>query len=371
MERLERLEIAGFKSIREASLELGPLNVLIGANGAGKSNLIRVFRLLNQLVNGNLQLYVGRSGGTDQLLYYGRQTTERIEIRLSFQTSETLTNGYACSLVAAAGDTLVFEKEIAFVHDQSRYPIPTEVSLGAGHSESLLRDAAKLQNGIARHSLEAIQSWQIYHFHDTSDSAKTKQTGDLDDNRFLRPDAANLAAYLYYLQEMKEAHYRNIVETIRLVAPFFDDFSLRPSPLNPGKIKLEWRERGSDAYFDASALSDGTLRFISLATLLLQPQARLPKPILLDEPELGLHPFAITLLASLLQSAAKQTQVIVATQSVTLVNQFNPQDIVVVDREDGQSVFKRLPEQAVESWLDEYGLGDLWEKNILGGRPSL
>jgi len=369
MQRLERIQIRGFKSIRELSLELGSLNVLIGANGAGKSNLIGVFRLLNQVVNGNLQLYVGRAGGADQLLHYGKQITERIKIQLSFCQNDQLTNGYICDLVTAAGDTLVFEGESASFHDQSQYPTPYSVSLGAGYSESRLQEEAN-KNRVARYTLQAIQSWQSYHFQDTSDTAKVKQNGDVDDNRFLRPDAANLAAYLYYLQERKESHYRNITEIIRLVAPYFDDFTLRPSPLNPSKIKLEWKERGSDAYFDANALSDGTLRFISLATLLMQPQARLPKTILLDEPELGLHPFAITLLASLLQSAAQHTQVIVATQSVTLVNHFNPQDIIVVERGDAQSVFKRLPAQAVESWLEEYGLGDLWEKNILGGRPS-
>ena len=212
-----------------------------------------------------------------------------------------------------------------------------------------------------------LESWQLYHFHDTSDSAKVKQTGDLEDNRFLKPDARNLAAFLYRLEKNYKDYFDNIQDAIRLVAPFFDRFNLQPSELNADKIRLEWLEKGSDSYFNASVLSDGTLRFICMVTLLLQPQ--LPSVILVDEPELGLHPSAISVLANLLQSAAKRTQVLISTQSVTLVNHFEPQDVVVVEREEGQSVFRRLDRADMTSWLDDYGLGDLWEKNVIGGRP--
>ena len=154
---------------------------------------------------------------------------------------------------------------------------------------------------------------------------------------------------------------------MRQIAPFFEEFRLAPSKLNENKIRLEWKEKGSDAYFNASSLSDGTLRFICLATLLLQPQ--LPAVVLLDEPELGLHPAAVTLLADLLGSAATRTQVIVATHSVTLVNQFEPDSVWTVDREDNQSVFRHLSQTDMSAWLNDYGLGELWEKNVLGARP--
>lgn len=377
MTKLATISVAGYKSIRNLNLDLRPLNVLIGANGAGKSNFVSVFRFLNQLISGNLQLRVGQAGGADQLLYYGSRTTERVEIELRFEVGTGLFIGYRCILVPATSDTLLFENELlfgdetAYFHDTNRYPRPYDEVMGSGHLESKLPIVAKTKGGVVRRAYEAMQSWRIYHFHDTSDTAKVKQTNDLDDNRFLRPDASNLAAYLYYLHARHPQHYRNIVETIRLAAPFFGDFTLRPNPLNLNKIKLEWRERESDAYFDAGSLSDGTLRFMSLATLLLQPVNQLPELILLDEPELGLHPYAINLLAELLRSVSEQTQVIVATQSVTLVNQFEPEDIIVVDRHDGQSVFEHLPANAIDTWLEDYGLGDLWEKNIFGGRPTL
>jgi len=219
----------------------------------------------------------------------------------------------------------------------------------------------------ARQVVNDLESYRVYHFHDTSDTAAVKGTADVEDNRVLRPQAENLAAFLYWMQQKQPDHFRNIRDTLRQIAPFFDEFRLAPSRLNEEKVRLEWKEKGSDAYFNASSLSDGTLRFLCLATLLLQPQ--LPAVVLLDEPELGLHPAAVTLLADLLSSAATRTQAIVATQSVTLVNLFEPEAVWAVDREDGQSAFRHLSQQDMSSWMDDYGLGEMWEKNILGARP--
>lgn len=365
MAKLDRITIQGYKSIKSLEdFELTSLNILIGANGAGKSNFISLFDLLHQIVSGNLKKTVALSGGADSFLYLGRQVTEGINIKLWFGD-----NGYQCRLVPSSGDDLIFIEENVFFHNKNKYKEPYVRSLATGDDESRLKKAAtEGTSNIAPFVLSATDSWRVYHFHDTSKTAKVKQTANLDDNRFLRPDASNLSAFLFYLRESKKEYYDNIVDTIKLVAPFFIDFALRPNPLNEGKIKLEWQEKGSDAYFDAHSLSDGTLRFICLATLLLQPT--MPSTILLDEPELGLHPYAITVLSELLNSVSVKTQVIVSTQSVTLVNHFSPKDIVIVEREEEQSVFKRPSSKEIESWLDDYGLGELWEKNILGGRPS-
>jgi len=369
---LERIILQRYKSIREADIALRPINVLIGANGSGKSNFISLFQFMNRVVNQGMQKYVAQAGGADQILHYGRKATERLYIELWFRKGEDLANGYKCSLIPTAEDLLVFEEEAIYFHDRKHYERPY-LSLGLDkiHDETLLINWKRGGNRVAYYVLEALRSWQLYHFHDTSESAKVKQTGDINDNLFLRPDASNLAAYLYLLQETKPEYYHNVVETVRMAAPFFGDFVLRPSPFNPEKIRLEWQERGSDVLFGPHALSDGTLRFMCLATLFLQPPDRLPATIVLDEPELGLHPFAITLLANMIRSVSQHTQVILATQSVTLVNQFSPEDILVVDRIQGESVFRHLSEEEMASWLEDYGLGDLWEKNLLGGRPAL
>jgi predicted ATPase len=371
MRTLERITIIGFKSIRELrDLEIRQLNVLVGANGAGKTNFVSLFKLLNRLISRELQLFVGESGGADPFFYFGRKVTGEIEIDLEFGQAN-LANGYHVKLAPSSKDHFVFAKEEYRFHDRVNHPSPLTYSLdtyslGQGYAESRLPEAAR-DGGPAQYVLNDLLSWKVYHFHDTSETARLKQTRDLSDNEVFRPDAANLAAFLYLLRNTYSSHYQRIVETIRLVAPFFDDFILRPTPENQNKIRLEWREKQSDDYFDASYFSDGTLRFICLATLLLQPQ--LPSLVIIDEPELGLHPYAINLLADMLHSAATKTQVIVSTQSVPLVNQFLPEDVIVVDREDNQSVFRRLKSEELEEWLEQYGLGELWEKNVIGGRP--
>ena len=354
MRTLRNLRIDGFKSIRSASIELGSLNVVIGANGSGKSNLMGVFKLLERVLSHNLQLHVASE--PDRLLHHGRKVTPSLELRFEFDQ-----RAYGFKL-RAAQSRLVFETEQVSDNGHAWYG----KSLGAGHMESVLKSAA--DSGKARaHVLKALSGLTVHHFQDASDSAPAKQMANLADLRTLRADGANLAPYLYSLQERNPVAFRQVEEHVRLVAPFFDRFVLEPSPLHEDKIKLEWKQKRSDAYFDGYSLSDGTLRFICLAALLLQPAP--PALILLDEPELGLHPYAIHILAGMLEAVSRRSQVLLATQSVTLLNQFAPADVLVAENEAGSTTFRRLDETALAQWLAGYSLGELWEKNVLGGRP--
>ena len=363
MRTLQRLKVTNFKSIREQELQLQPLNVFIGGNGAGKSNLISVFTLLKAIVDRNLANYTQKRGGADTLLYHGRKRSPEMEIEVEFGEGET-SNGYTVRLAGTDEDTLFIANETASYWNKKSYSRPYTFHVSSGERESNLRNA---NHQCPKQILTDLEKYRVHHFHDTSETAKVKGVAEVDDNRYLQPQAENLAAFLYYLQQRKQRHFSLIEDTVRHMVPFFGRFQLAPSKLNPSRIRLEWQEQGSDAYFNASSLSDGTLRFICLATLLLQPD--LPSLVLLDEPELGLHPAAITLLAAMLHSASQKTQVIVATQSVTLVNQFSPETLWTVDREDGQSVFRQLETADKTNWLEEYALGDLWEKNLLGARP--
>ncbi len=260
-----------------------------------------------------------------------------------------------------------------------------DLNINAGHFESLTAESQGLLQGLIpnnneavqglltssyRHRVSAMSSWKLYHFHDTGDSAMVKQRHGISDNRYLRQDASNLAAFLYLLKHHFPIYYQRIVKTIQLIAPFFGDFDLHPQLDNAEQIELEWTEKNADIPFKAYHLSDGTLRFICLATLLLQPEEYIPDLILIDEPELGLHPYAIKVLASLLKTASKTKQIIISTQSIALLDEFEPEDVIVADRAEGWAHLQRLDTKALPDWLDKYSLGELWQKNMLAGRPS-
>lgn len=356
--QISRLVLRGYKSIADCDITLGRLNVLIGANGAGKSNFIGFFRLINRILDQQLQLMVGQAGGPDALLRYGRKKTEEIRAELYFGN-----NGYRFTLKPTLDNRLMFAHEALWWNEHGDWRPQS------GHFETYA-ETQKKHTRIYDFVVPAMRSWRLYHFHDTSQSALVKQVHGINDNIYLRDDARNLAAFLYRLKDHHEPHYRRIVKAIQLVAPFFGDFHLRPSVDNPDKLQLEWTEVGQDVPFTASALSDGTLRFICLATVLLQPEQFMPATIIIDEPELGLHPFAITVLGGLMKSAAETHQLIVSTQSVELVSEFDVGDLIVVDKQADASVFRRPDVETLREWLADYSLGELWKKNLLGGRPT-
>ena len=365
MLELDYITIKGFKSIASIEkLRLGAMNVLIGPNGSGKSNFIGAFSFMNAIRSGGLQDYVIRAGGADKVLHFGSRETDEVYIDISFQDG---INRYEITLQSAGADELVPGAEHAYFWDKSRYPRPYEISVDrAGKEAGISSPEARRVVGYVR---DHLNRWKLYHFHDTSSNSPMKKTADVNDNRHLRPDGSNLAAFLYMLSREHQDSYNLITHTVRQVAPFFYGFQLEPQLLNPNKILLEWRHAGTDAYFDASSLSDGTLRFMVLAALFLQPESFRPSVILVDEPELGMHPYAITLLASLMKQAAVETQVIVSTQSSLLLDHFEPEDVLVAERVDGGTQLDRLNLSKLEPWLEEYSLGQLWEKNELGGRP--
>ena len=284
-------------------------------------------------------------------------------------------NGYEFELKPTVDNRFIFNREETFFRGNVG---PIKTPLNSGDFESKLKTAVQdgPQKNIADYVYSAISSWVVYHFHDTSDTAAIRRQGTIRDNEKLRPDAANLASFLWMLKQEHESVYEMICETVQLVTPFFSDFLLRPRKNNGDEvILLEWRQKNSDYPFHPSQLSDGTLRFMALATALLQPNP--PATILLDEPELGLHPYALNILAGLIKQAAVRvwarsgTQLIISTQSADLVDSFLPENIVVVDRQSGESRFRRLTAEELGDWLvNEYSLGELWQKNVYGGSPA-
>jgi predicted ATPase len=354
---ITKIEIEGYKSIGEMAIFLRPINILLGGNGVGKSNFVSLFSLIRNIYNKNLQNYIKTKGGADSFLYFGKKQTSEINLTITFDS----TNEFAVTL-AEAQDTL-FIKSIGTSFN----------SYGTWHRKEFEANVyesnfANINQSQAFYVNKRLVEFEVYHFHDTGDKSPMKGLGDLHDNTQLRRDGSNIAAFLYFLKEREPKHFKRIEMTIQSIAPFFEHFILQPAKLNENKIQLEWKEKGfPDYYFNGYHLSDGTLRFICLATLLMQPNP--PKTIIIDEPELGLHPVAINKLAALVRKASEKTQVIMSTQSINLIDNFDPEDIIVADRDKEGTVFQRLASEELKTWLETYSLSDLWGKNIIGAQP--
>ncbi|MEO5346216.1 MAG: AAA family ATPase [Magnetococcus sp. YQC-9] len=370
---ISTLSIQGFKSIRQLDkLELRPLNVLIGPNGAGKSNFISFFRMLSELIEGRLQFWVHKQGGADRIVWFGVKQSPQLSFKICFGL-----NDYQVKLESTVEGEFVFNFEI-FTHSSTFEKALSHQN--SGHKESTTigyllslksKNTTSNKNKIIDTCCNTLTGWKTFHFHDTGETAGMRRFGSLHDQTSLRPDGSNLAAYLWQLREFHPDVYTMIRKTVTLATPFFDDFVLNPRQLPTGEeqIQLLWRQKGSDYPFWPSQLSDGTLRFICLVTALSQPNLTPSTTILIDEPELGLHPYAITLLGALLRKASKRMQVIVATQSVHLIDEFSIDDLLIVEREEGNTEFRRHTAESFATWLESYTVGDLWMKNLLGGRP--
>lgn len=354
MSSVRHLTVRGFKSIAALErFELGPLNVLIGPNGAGKSNFLDFFRMMGAMANRRFQLFVAQADGPDAMLHQGREHTPEMEIELGLGD---LT--YRAEF-ATVGKRLVFSRE--------------ETSwgwVGSGHYESELERFDRTEfGGIARFLREAMAQWRVYHFHNTAINSGVRQAQPVRDNLQLHADGSNLAPVLRFIRERHPQDYRQVLAAVRQAAPFIDEFHYREDPGE--RVELEWLQRDIDSgrVWGPRQLSDGTIRFICLATVLLQPVHMQPPTILIDEPELGLHPAAVSILAAYLDRASEARQVIVSTQSVDLLSEMQPDHVIVVERCDGASVFRRPDWEQLSEWLKDHSLGDLWLMNTIGGRP--
>lgn len=362
---LDWITIEGLKSIRSLrQLEIRPINVLIGANGSGKSNLVAAFALLHALASGRLHHHVHRFGGADRFLHSVAERANEIALGVSFGEGR---EQYRIVLEPGAADDLRVASEVVYSGkgtDSAGSNAEPLVPNGreAGISAPDLREAAL---EVRR----CLDSWRVYHFHNTSEFAPLRKTANVHDRHALRADGANLPAFLLALRETHPGAYTMIRKTVRFILPFLDDFVLRPFGEHGDAVRLGWTHRNSDQSFDVLSLSDGALRFIALATLFLQPSELRPGVFLLDEPELGLHPAAINLFAAMVRSAGAEGQVVLSTQSPILLDYFAPEDLIVCQRENGETRTRRHDSEALAVWLEDSSLGELWERNYLGGRP--
>lgn len=362
---IEQVIIKNYKSIRDLTLPLNKLNVLIGSNGAGKSNFISFFELTKAIYEQRLGSYTLAKGGIDNLLYRGRKISPSMQGLLDFEN----TNAFFYEIKPAQSNKGYIEKTGDYFNT-NHYSEKKYVKWNLRLWDNAVEESSLIQKPQWRagYLRKYLSSFTIYHFHDTSASSPMRGDCNINDNAYLRDNGSNLAAYLYSLMQNDEKTFRLIEGVIRSIAPYFKGFKLRPDANNKESIRLEWEEKGTDMYLNGYSFSDGTLRFIALATLLLQSNP--PEIIIIDEPELGLHPAAINKLAELAKRASLKSQIILSTQSTNLLNCFDVEDIIVVDRADNQSVFRHLSGEELEKWMDDYSMSisDLWEKNMIGGQ---
>ncbi|MCU0339155.1 MAG: AAA family ATPase [Spirosomaceae bacterium] len=363
--RLKSFSIKGYKTIQSIEdFEPRPINVLIGPNGAGKSNFISFFKFLSWMLNsdGKLQEYVAYLGGANDILHDGADVTKNIDCHIALETQSGL-NEYKFSLMFAKPDKLVFKEEkyrfipLNFV-GESQWS-----SCGVGHEEAKLPE---VNNPTATTIHTLLRKLIVYQLHNTSDTAPIRLKWSMADGRWLKQNGENLGSYLYTLQKDEKPYYLRIVRFIRLILPFFDDFELYDEF---GQVLLRWREKGTNKIFNAGQASDGMLRTIALISLLAQNPKKLPTVLFLDEPELGLHPTAIDVVAGLIKVASEHCQIFVATQSIGLVNNFELDDLVVIERRGRFAEYHRPDSEALAVYLDEFSTGQIWEKNVIGGRP--
>lgn len=365
MAALDKLTIKGFKSIQNLEdFELRRLNIIVGANGAGKSNFVTFFRMLRAFMLNNLPAYVAKNGGFNGFLFRGPKVTKELFFRMTFGE-----RGYRFHLTPTVNNSYIVENEARY-YENAATPWWNLGDSIDGTSAMVKESKNGTASGYCSQFIyDAISSWQVYHVHDTSAFAGMRQPEIIQRGKKLAADASNLAPHLLYLRDKHNSIYKAIVETVRLIAPYFDDFLLTVEEQGTErKVALDWRQKDTELEMQPYHFSDGTIRFICLATALLQPEP--PSTIIIDEPELGLHPAAINILAELIEGASRRTQVIVATQSPLLLDHFSPEDVIVVSRKNGASVFERLKTEDYKEWFEDFTLGELWIKNVIAGGPS-
>ena len=373
---IERIHIQGFRSLADVELSPGAgANVLIGANGSGKSNFVKFFDMMSWMLKSRqLAEFVGMEGGADDQLHGGNDTTPRLDAEIEIRTG-TGRNDYRFKLAFAHPDRLLFiDEAFRYSRDDLEGNAPWN-SLGSGHREALIVDAgqpneegpaSEVRARTARTVTHLLRDCAAYQFHNTGATSKFKKNWDAGDHAYMRADGGNLAAILYRLEQEDLRRYDAICRHIRRVLPGFDRFEIEEQY---GKVALRWRSRHSDKTYGAHLTSDGSLRFFALATLLNLPAEMLPGVLLLDEPELGLHPKAVALVGDMIHALAESRQVIVATQSPLLVDAFELDQVFVLELQDGRTVTRPQDANQLREWLEDYTLGELWQKNLLGGRP--
>lgn len=374
--RLNNISISHFKSIANVhELVLADLNVIIGANGAGKSSFISIFQMLENMSRRNFQNFCIDSGDANSLFFFEGAKSQPIKLGFDFKNGKIKTC-YNLEIILSPKETALISQEyMEYDGDIISDNEGTEDNPATGYrTESQLYRWGSDKKRYKLHYpvCETINSWRTYHFHDTSIASFLRKSSQFGTDKNLLQTGENLAPYIFYLRERHPDIYTYLVSAIRCIAPFFLDFvfpyTWEQARENNQKISLAWKQTCSERLMQPWQFSDGTLRFIALVVALIQPDP--PAIILVDEPEIGLHPAAISFISGLLHDASTRTQVIVTTQSPLMLENMDPHNIIVMTSQNNKSSCEKLDAKSLKTWLEDYTLCDLWMKGLLATGPT-
>lgn len=387
MHKVARIKIEGFRRLHRVDLSMRPLMVVIGANGVGKSSLLDALSILSASAAGKLNQMLGQMGGLLDILSRNKAREVRFlasmevpgyqPLEYDFQI-EPRGPGYTISretlTQAKTGSSVPF-KHIDSSYADIRYYDITEKKLVRRNQplrpewvfdpfESSLSQVPKMFNQPEelRHVLSSMTK---YHVLDVSSKALVKLPQQMKPAYLPGPDGEDLIPYLYSLRETTKDCFEAIEDTLKTAFPGFE--SLNFPPAAAGLLSLTWKERQFKSPLYIHQLSEGTLRFLWLVSLLHSPN--LSTVTMIDEPEVSLHPELLSILADLMRAASSRTQLIVATHSDRLVRFLEPKEVVVMDlNEEGFTSANWADSLDLDAWLDEYSLDEVWRMGRMGGR---
>lgn len=393
--RLTELSCWGFRSYPDRdmvrALTMTPLSVLIGPNSSGKSNLLDMLLLISEAADQKLSDGVRRRNGMRSILWQNGAKEFGWELVLAAEGAFAAEEGplHYRVVVRPRGESPSIALEEVAVEAKSG----TRVLLSAMNGAVRLRAEGKPQLGpetpLTSDSELAISqirdpqnyptlsrlrdylaSWAIYREFLTDEQSKMRQPQVASADTQLQPHGENLIAVLHQINNRTQYRPYNtgIRELLRLAFEDFEELYFPAEPGASGKIGLAWKDRSLSGDLDVSQLSDGMLRFLALSTLLAAPD--LPPLVCVDEPEIGLHPALLHLVAGMAEKASARTQVILTTHSTQLINSLSrPEYVTVVERDKGATTLRRLDAGKLGAWLRDFTLGELWLQGEIGGRP--
>ena len=379
MHQIKNIKIKGFKRLHDVDVEMRPMMVMIGANSVGKTSLLDSISLLSASAGGMLNKRLNDMGGISEILTQGISHSISFESDIEIEGYESLRyslrfepkgQSYSISKETLSQAQSNYSSEpfkyIESSCDDIRYFDTSTKRLVRPEWEhnpfesslSQVPRMFRLPDDLRR----TLSSVTQYHVLDVSQRAPVKLPQQMKPAIFPGENGEDLIPFLYNLRESNSDRYETIEDSLKVAFPGFE--SLNFPPVASGMISMTWKEKYFKNPIYIHQLSEGTLRFLWLVSLLQSPG--LSTVTMIDEPEVSLHPELLGLLAELMREASARTQIIVATHSDRLIKFLNPGEVVVMDMdENGFTSVQWADSLNLDRWLEDYSLDEIWRMNLM------